>query len=69
MASSKKPLNAVAIDWYVDFISKVCPAMLEVIGGGPLGLYQNASAAQRKKIVSGLKKIVAQATKIQEQAR
>jgi hypothetical protein len=72
MAAVKKDLNAVAIDWFADFIARVCPGMLEIIGGGPAGPggpLANATLAQKKKILVGAKKIVEQATKIVNKVR
>jgi hypothetical protein len=72
MAAGKKDL---AIDWFADFVARVCPAMLEVIYGGPAGpggpgsILNNATPAQKKIILSGVKKISVMAAKIQERAR
>ena len=66
----KKNINAVAIDWYAVFVARVCPGLLELIGGGPGGgILDQATAAQRKAILSGVQKIAAQAARIQEQVR
>jgi hypothetical protein len=70
MAPAKKDINVVAIDWYAVFIARVCPAMLELIGGGPGGgILKQATPAQKKAILSGVKKIAEQAAKIQKQVR
>jgi len=30
----KKNINAMTIDWYAVFVARVCPGLLELIGGG-----------------------------------
>ena len=70
MAPPKKPINAVAIDWYAVFVARVCPGLLELIGGGPGGgILEQATAAQKRAILGGVKKIAEQAAKIQAQVR
>jgi hypothetical protein len=74
MAAGKKDTNKEAIDWFVVFITKVCPGMLEVIGGGPAGpggpgsILSKATPAQKKAILSGVKKIAELSLKIQKRA-
>ena len=67
---AKKRINTTAIDWYAVFIARVCPAMLELIGGGPGGgILKQATPAQKKAILGGIKKIAEQAARIQSRVR
>jgi hypothetical protein len=66
MAPTKKNVTEISIDWYADFIARICPAALELIGGGPGGgILEKATPAQRRAILSGVKKIGTLAAKIQ----
>jgi len=70
MAPSKKRFNAATIDWYAVFVARVCPGLLELIGGGPGGgIIKQATPAQKKAILGGVKKIAEQAARIQKQFR
>ena len=65
-----KNVNTVAVDWYAVFVARVCPALLELIGGGPGGgILAQASAAQKRAILGGVQKIATQAAQIQKQFR
>jgi hypothetical protein len=66
----KKNINAVTIDWYAVFVARVCPGLLELIGGGPGGgILAQASAAQKRAILGGVKNIATQAARIQKQVQ
>jgi len=67
MAPTKKNINAVMVDWYAEFVARVCPALLELIGGGPGGILEQATPAQKKAILGGVAKIAEQAARIQNQ--
>jgi hypothetical protein len=68
MAPPKKNINAMTIDWYAVLVARICPGLLELIGGGPGGgILEQATPAQRKTILGGVKKIAAQAARIQAQ--
>jgi hypothetical protein len=70
MAAPKKNINAMTIDWYAVLIARICPALLELIGGGPGGgILEQATPAQKKAILGGVKKIAEQAARIQDQIR
>jgi hypothetical protein len=66
MAGPKKEINAQLIDWYAVFVAQVCPGLLELIGGGPGGgILTQATPAQKRAILAGVKKIAVVAQKIQ----
>jgi|CZKV01.1.fsa_nt_gi hypothetical protein len=66
MAAPKKDINEMTIDWYAVFVAEVCPGLLELIGGGPGGgILKQASPAQKRAILAGVKKIAIAAEKIQ----
>jgi hypothetical protein len=66
MATPKKITTELSIDWYAVWIAKVCPPLLELIGGGPGGgIIKEATPAQRKMILDGARKIAESAAKIQ----
>jgi len=67
MPAQKKNINVMAIDWYAAFVARVCPGLLELIGGGPGGILEQATAAQKRAILGGVKKIAEQAARIQTQ--
>jgi hypothetical protein len=70
MAAPKKNINAMTSDWYAVLIARICPALLELIGGGPGGgILEQATPAQKKAILGGVKKIAEQAARIQNQIR
>ena len=60
----------MTIDWYAVLVARICPALLELIGGGPGGgILEQATPAQKKTILGGVKKIAEQAARIQSQIR
>ncbi len=64
--AAKKQINAQLIDWYAVFVAQVCPGLLELIGGGPGGgILAQATPAQKRAILAGVKKIAVAAQKIQ----
>lgn len=70
MAPPKKNINAMTIDWYAVLVARICPGLLELIGGGPGGgILEQATPAQKKAILGGVKKIAEQAARIQAQIR
>jgi len=45
----------MTIDWYAVLIARICPARLELIGGGPgAGILEQATPAQKKAILGGV---------------
>ncbi len=70
MAPPKRNISAMTIDWYAVLVAKICPGLLELIGGGPGGgILEQATLAQKKAILGGVQKIAAQAARIQAQFR
>jgi len=70
MPASKKRINEMSIDWYAVFVARICPALLELIGGGPGGgILEQATAAQKRAILGGVKKIGEQVARIQNQVQ
>jgi len=70
MAPPTKRINAMTIDWYAVLVARICPGLLELIGGGPGGgILEQATPAQKKAILGGVRKIAQQAARIQGQIR
>lgn len=69
MAAPKKNINEMSIAWFAVFAAEVCPGLLELIGGGPGGgILKQASPAQKRAILAGVKRIAIAAQKIQASA-